>query len=479
MAYLGASPVDRTTGARPRSEYLGDGVQYIYPLDQPVPGGFESNLFVVVDNVIQEPVEAYLISNLEVLTITNISGSIAKNQFVSQGSVTGIVVQATTTFIRIYRTSSGSSFTTGALTFTNILGGSTVGTATVSQVTIEENTGLHFTGVPEAGQNIYAVHLGGLTYQSVPSAGSVTAESLATNLKAFTVDKFVATLGQTVFNLTTAPASPQSIIVTVNGSVYTDNVDFTLNGTTLTLAVGLSAGVKVTVFHLGFGTVSRNAFTDGSVSTRALEDNAVKTAKVNNGAITGPKLAAGAAAANLGFTPVNKAGDTINGDLTVDNLTLGQGTGKGRIIFPPNPELSTDPYTLDGYEEGLWTPVLDFGSASVGMTVSVGTGTYTKIGNRVFATANIVLTNKGTSTGTAGISGLPFGPSGLYNLPQTATVFLNNFTSVTGNIYAELTPGTGRMILYSTGTGTRSALTHANFNNNTVVQMTFSYVTDD
>lgn len=478
MAYLGASPVDKTTGARPRSEYLGDGVQFIYPLDQQVPGGFESNLFVVVDNVIQEPVGAYLISNTEVLYITNITGSITKNQFIAQGSVRGIVIFATNSFIKVYRTSSGSTFDNGAITLSATVDGTTIASATVTQAVIEESTALHFTGVPEAGQNIYAVHLGGLTNQLVPSAGSVTAETLATNLKAFTVDKFTATLGQTVFNLSTPPASSQSILVTANGSVYTDNVDFTLTGTTLTLAVGLAAGARVTVFHLGFGTVSRNAFTDGSVSSRALEDNSVTTAKVANLAITGDKLAANSIATRLGYTPVSKSGDTINGDLVVENLTLAQGSGKGRIIFPTVPALSTDPYTLDAYAEGEWTAGLQFGGLAVGLTAVVA-GRYTKIGNRVFVTGIINLSSKGTSTGVATIAGLPFSPSLTYNKQQAVFCVLNNCSNITGSVVGVISAGSGSIQLFNTGTGSRTALTNTNFSDDSEVSLQFSYLTDD
>lgn len=477
MAYLGASPVDKTTGARPRSEYLGDGVQFIYPLDQQVPGGFESNLFVVVDNVIQEPVEAYLITNTEVLYITNITGSITKNQFIAQGSIRGIVIFATNSFIKVYRTSLGSTFDTGAITLSATVDGTTVASATVTQAVIEESTALHFTGVPELGQNIYAVHLGGLTNQLVPSAGSVTAETLATNLKAFTVDKFTATLGQTVFNLSTPPASSQSIIVTANGSVYTDNVDFTMTGTTLTLAVGLAAGARVTVFHLGFGTVSRNAFTDGSVSTRALEDNSVKTAKVANLAITGDKLSVNAIATRLGYTPVSKSGDTINGDLVVDNLTLAQGAGKGRIVFPTSPALSTDPNTLDAYAEGDWTLGLQFGGVPTGS--GVVSGKYTKIGNRVHITGIMNLSSKGTSTGVATISGLPFSPSLTYNKQQAVFCAVNNCSNITGSVVGVISPGSGSIQLFSTGTGSRTALTNTNFSDDSEVSLQFSYLTDD
>jgi hypothetical protein len=477
MAYLGSSPVDKSTGSRPRSEYLGDGVQYIYPLDQEVPGGFESNVIVVVDNVIQEPVEAYEISNLSVLNITNVTGTIANNKFVRIGSARGIIVQASNSVLKVY-VSSAVNFTTGTLIVSDVEDGTQTASATIASVTIQENTALRFTGVPEVGQNIYSVHLGGATYQAVPSAGSVTAEALATNLKSFTVDKFTSTAAQTTFSLSVAPVSAQSIIVTVNGTVYTDNVDFTLSGTTLTLAVALSAGVKVTVFHLGFGTVSRNAFTDGSVSTRALEDNSVKTAKIANLAVTAAKLATGAAVSNIGFTPVNKAGDTINGNLAVDNLTLTGGANKGRITFPTTANVSTDAYTLDDYRESTWTPSLLINGASTGI-VQTTQAKYTKIGNVVFAVGTLSLANKGSLVGNVTVSGLPFVVDQIFNQQQFINVMVDGCSSITGTVVGVLTPGSGVIDLKISGTGTRSNLTNANLTNSSVLNFNFTFITSD
>lgn len=45
---------------------------------------------------------------------------------------------------------------------------------------------------------------------------------------------------------------------------------------------------------------------------------------VQDGSITNADLAAGVAVANLGYTPVNKAGDTINGQLIVEQSGAGQ-----------------------------------------------------------------------------------------------------------------------------------------------------------
>jgi hypothetical protein len=76
----------------------------------------------------------------------------------------------------------------------------------------------------------------------------------------------------------------------------------------------------------------------------------------------------------------------------------------GQVRFPASQSASADANTLDDYEEGTFTPTLTFGGASVGMTYTTQVGAYTKIGNRVFFDLNVVLTNKGSSTGLAAVS---------------------------------------------------------------------------
>jgi hypothetical protein len=63
---------------------------------------------------------------------------------------------------------------------------------------------------------------------------------------------------------------------------------------------------------------------------------------------------------------------------------------------------------LDDYEEGTWTIGVSFGGASVGVTYGANTATYTKIGRQVTVNGYLLLTNKGSSTGAAVITGLPF-----------------------------------------------------------------------
>lgn len=61
--------------------------------------------------------------------------------------------------------------------------------------------------------------------------------------------------------------------------------------------------------------------------------------------------------------------------------------------------------------QSTFTPVLKFGGGTTGITYSIQTGHYTKIGALVHVKFDIALTSKGSSTGAATITGLPFAPA--------------------------------------------------------------------
>jgi len=69
---------------------------------------------------------------------------------------------------------------------------------------------------------------------------------------------------------------------------------------------------------VGSGLTLNSATGALSASAPPLADGSVVTAKLADGAVTSDKLADGAAAVNLGYTALNKAGDTINGILVRD-----------------------------------------------------------------------------------------------------------------------------------------------------------------
>jgi len=63
--------------------------------------------------------------------------------------------------------------------------------------------------------------------------------------------------------------------------------------------------------------------------------------------------------------------------------------------------------TGDAAETSTWTPGLEFGGGNVGMT-EANEGWYRKEGSLIHAWGVLSLTTKGSSTGTATITGLPY-----------------------------------------------------------------------
>jgi hypothetical protein len=68
---------------------------------------------------------------------------------------------------------------------------------------------------------------------------------------------------------------------------------------------------------------------------------------------------------------------------------------------------TADANSLDDYEEGTWTPTV-LAQSGTYTTVSSQRGTYTKIGRQVTVQFYFIVSNKGTGSGGAYISNLPF-----------------------------------------------------------------------
>lgn len=153
------------------------------------------------------------------------------------------------------------------------------------------------------------------------------------------------------------------------------------------------------------------------------------------------------------------------------------GASAGQVKFPATQNPSADANTLDDYEEGTWTPTVAFGGNSVGVTYGALTkARYTKIGRVVVVDFNIVLTSKGTSTGSATIEGLPFGPlpnDGFYTAASFGIAL--NMASITGGVAGLAQPNSSRVLLYHTNNGSSAALTNANFTNTTNLYGSVSY----
>lgn len=127
------------------------------------------------------------------------------------------------------------------------------------------------------------------------------------------------------------------------------------------------------------------------------------------------------------------------------------------------------------YVEGTFTPVLAFGGASTGITYSVQTGAYTRIGRVVHFDLQITLTSKGSATGAATISGLPLMIGGT----GPATIQVSGVTAGVGDTVVIASLGaTGTTIsLQDIASGSVASLTDVDFGNGSLVRVQGVYRT--
>jgi hypothetical protein len=130
---------------------------------------------------------------------------------------------------------------------------------------------------------------------------------------------------------------------------------------------------------------------------------------------------------------------------------------------------------LDDYEEGTWTMGVSFGGASAGMTADNFTGTYTKIGRQVTVNGYFVLTSKGSSTGSAKITGLPFTIADGGSFYSVPSLWLDDITFA--NVYSGYgVVGDTKIDLYEfTEAGVVSPLTNADFADTSRIMLSLTY----
>jgi hypothetical protein len=332
---------------------------------------------------------------------------------------------------------------------------------------------LTFTGAPGSGtNNIYVIYRASAVsnYAFVPD-GSITYAKLANNIRQFTVDTFTANGTGSTVALTEAPASANSLIVSVDGVIQTAPSNYTLSGSTITFTGVPDSGANVVVKHIGFRTTS---------TVTALQASSVTATEIADGAITNAKIVSVAntkITGNIVSSQITSVANTqITGNIVSSQITsnptfygnvsvtgaIGVGgaaptTSGSGITFPATQSASSDANTLDDYEEGTFTPIV------LGSTVA-GTGTYgnqvaqyTKIGNRVSFNLYVTWSNLTGATGNLQVGGLPFTTSALgsnYNVVSTwcdnltlpASSYLTaytNLTSTTFSINANIVAGGG------------------------------------
>jgi len=147
----------------------------------------------------------------------------------------------------------------------------------------------------------------------------------------------------------------------------------------------------------------------------------------------------------------------------------------GQIAFPAAQNPSANVNTLDDYEEGTWTPDLQFSNAKVGIAYLAQGGLYVKIGRKVVVTGAFNLTSKGSSNGLAFIWGLPFSIANIHgayapvNLRAVAVTFSDQLIGFGAKNSSQI------RLENVTEAGVVSYLTDANFADDSSMMFSFTY----
>ncbi len=131
---------------------------------------------------------------------------------------------------------------------------------------------------------------------------------------------------------------------------------------------------------------------------------------------------------------------------------------------------------LSDYVTGTFTPGLTFGGGNTGMTFASRSGRYIRIGNLIYASADIRLSAKGSSTGLTKATGLPFtavNDAAVGNATALWYQLATNWVFVGGAVEANTT---NFFVVGLTAAGASyTSLLHSDFANNSIFSFTCVY----
>jgi len=120
---------------------------------------------------------------------------------------------------------------------------------------------------------------------------------------------------------------------------------------------------------------------------------------------------------------VLSAAPTLSGDVSLSTGNLVMSTSGKGIDFSATSGAGTSEL-LNDYEEGTWTPTVS------GVTLTIASGKYTKVGRTVFVEAFLRFPVTADTTDVE-IAGLPFTPSNSGNVFSGAVVPANSIATMT------------------------------------------------
>lgn len=126
---------------------------------------------------------------------------------------------------------------------------------------------------------------------------------------------------------------------------------------------------------------------------------------------------------------------------------------------------------------GTWTPALQFGGLSTGITYASQAGTYTKVGREIICRFYIVLTSAGSATGVATIDGLPFASNADSTNTGSGGIVASyaNMAALTGLPTLLVGPASSLLSLIEPGAAAATAMTNSNFTGTSSIAGTAIY----
>ena len=302
--------------------------------------------------------------------------------------------------------------------------------------TSENQCSVYISGVYQSKAN-FSVSGSTLTFSTAPPSGSAI-EVMVARTVVFGIgipdDNTVSTAK--IQDDAVTSAKVDSTVATVVGTetltnktltapdINTPDIDGgTIDGAVIggaTAAAGTFTGLTVD------GTTNTTLSIEGDTGAGSTFINFADGTATTKAQISGAK--AGASGGRLLFYTTNTSGASTEA-LRIDNAghaIIGGGItlGNGQTYAAAN--------TLDDYEEGTWTPVIDAPSGSqpsIGYSISYGT--YTKVGRLVTLSAYINTSSiSGTVSAAINITGLPFNQIGSTGFASTGAFSISGATFV-------------------------------------------------
>lgn len=178
---------------------------------------------------------------------------------------------------------------------------------------------------------------------------------------------------------------------------------------------------------------------------------------------------------SVNLTPTiqtSTTGAVYNFGGTINRLFVG-GTVSGTYgsLFSKTGTINSFNFSPSGINS-VFTPTFAFSGGSTGLTF-VATGSFSLNGGRCVGDLFVTLSNKGSSTGTLIIGGLPFAP--VRNSPCALLISPVSATTGDTSLHANVNSATSTILLYRMVGGLLTQLTDAELTNTSIIQIHFDY----